>query len=132
MTTAALFRPYRKDTNVSTALQDPDADLDPDTEVEDGPDWVIAHRLIWGIPLGCEPSKDEIRLAVWHLIDRGYTRGEIITRTGLTKLVVQAVAETRRVARHPAPPQDRLAQRRVEAARAKHPRWFDLNMLGAV
>ena len=95
-------------------------------------DWVVAWRIIYRQPLNCEPTKREIRLAVWYLFDRGLSIGAIMTRTGLSKEVVTGVQDLRKQARWSTADATPERIRRVRRAQAARPHWRHLWMLGAV
>lgn len=95
-------------------------------------DWVVAFRIISGIPLGCEPNQAEIRLAIWYLIDRGYGVRDIATRTGLGKDVVTGVQDLRKQTRWSTTAGSPERRRRAVRARAARPHWRHLRLLGAV
>jgi hypothetical protein len=95
-------------------------------------DWVVAWRIIQGIPLGCQPTRAEIRLAVWYLLDRGLKVPPIIVRTGLTEREVDTVAELRRRSRWSTTQGPKVRRQRARQARAARPHWQHLTMLGAV
>jgi hypothetical protein len=65
------------------------------------PDWVVVARIIWGQPVGCEPTESEMRAAVWLMYDQGYGQGEIIAHTGASKKFVERVAHYRRMVARP-------------------------------
>ena len=77
-------------------------------------DWVVAWRIIYQQPLNCEPTRREIRLAVWYLFDRGLSISAIMTRTGLSKEVVTGVQDLRKQATAAVPMQ--LARQSARAA----------------
>lgn len=96
------------------------------------PDWVVSWRLVYQEPLNCEPTRAEVRLAVWYLLDRGYGIRAIMARTGLSKDVVTGVQDLRKQACWPVKGATPDRVRRARRARAARPHWRHLWMLGAV
>lgn len=95
-------------------------------------DWVVAWRIVYQAPLNCEPTRAEVRLAVWYLLDRGYGIRAIMARTGLSKDVVTGVQDLRKQARWSVKGATPDQARRARRARAARPHWQHLWMLGAV
>jgi hypothetical protein len=95
-------------------------------------DWVVSYRLIWGIPLNCVPTRAEIRLAVWYLLDRGLGVRAIVARTGLGKDVVTGVQDLRKQTRWSTTAGSPERRRRAVRARAARPHWRHLRLLGVV
>jgi hypothetical protein len=82
-------------------------------------DWVIALRLVQGVPTGRAPTRKEIILAVWFLLDQGHNGKEIERRTRLSSTEVTSVVDLRRAAR----PNSSCAAGRRARARAARPHW---------
>jgi hypothetical protein len=72
-----------------------------DEDREARPDWVIVARIMWGEPPLCEPTRSEIRAAVWLLADQGYRQSEVIRHTRLPKRAVESVYDLRKLAQEP-------------------------------
>lgn len=127
--TADSFRPQRKDTDVSAALQ-----LTPDNPREGAAaDWVVAWRIIYQEPMcGVVPTRAEVRLACWYLFDRGYGVREIMARTRLDKATVTAVQDLRKRSHWSTTKGSEDRRKRARRARAARPYWRHLWMLGVV
>lgn len=95
-------------------------------------DWVVAWRIVYQEPLKCEPTRAEVRLAVWYLLDRGHGIRAIMARTGLSRDVVTGVQDLRKQARWSVKGATPDQARRARRARAARPHWRHLWMLGAV
>jgi hypothetical protein len=95
-------------------------------------DWVVAWRIIYQQPLNCVPTRAEIRLAIWYLLDRGLSVRAIVARTSLSKDVVTGVQDLRKQTRWSVKTGSPERRRRAVRARAARPHWRHLRLLGVV
>lgn len=65
------------------------------------PDWALAWQLMHWITPTREPTRDEVRLAAWLLLDREEEYAGIRDRLGLSKWQLAAIAELRATAQNP-------------------------------
>jgi hypothetical protein len=93
--------------------------IDADRELR--PDWVVIARIMWGEDPQCDPTEAEVRLAVWLLLDQGYTPRQVETHANLEEAHVAGVATLRKFAAQPDRPRGRNGGRNPADARAMGP-----------